>query len=113
MKSISWPPKQFREEVDIEAKNLVGLAEPLFSSSDAEHSRIWAYLLQDLKQAAHCIVSKLWADNIIHWAIHPVSFVIAAVVLLRTSTAPDPNADNLTSDMWLVVWLLVSYAVIF
>jgi hypothetical protein len=112
MKRISWPPKQFREEVDIEAKNLVGLAEPLFSSSDAENSRIWAYLLLHLKQAAHCIVSKLWADNIIHSAIRPVSFVVAAVILPYTGTPPDPKADNIPPDLYLVGYLLASYVAI-
>jgi hypothetical protein len=90
----------------------VVIAEKLFSSSDSEQSRIWAFLLQHLKQAAHCTVSKLWADQIILWAIRPASFVIAALVLLRTGIRPDRNADNITPDLQLLGLLLLSYVAI-
>jgi hypothetical protein len=113
MMSIEWPPKQFTEQVDIEAKNLARLAESLFSSPDNEHSRIWAFLLLHLNQSAHCNVCTIWADAIIQWTMRPVSFVVAAAVMPHTKFPSLPKLDFFWCDILLLLTLFVSYTIIY
>lgn len=131
---ISLPtPQHFRDEVDIEAENLLRLAEPLFSrfdngnsdtetkkliqdakplfsSSPKEDSQIWAYLLKHLKQTAHCGVSKLWVDHTIHWGIRPIALLIAAVLLVCTVINQHGSKNARISAIHPDTLILVAYS---
>jgi hypothetical protein len=114
-------PQHFADQVDIEAHNLLRLAQPLFSSSDNANAeaktnapnpdaRVWDYLLKHLKQAAHCSVSKLWIDLLLQWGIPPIAVLIAAVLLVCTVIDQTNSQKSRKSTADPVANLLVAYS---